>query len=465
MLVFPFFTDSVDPEYAESIQRIIGRGIKVVLVDQCLYELDIPSVTTDKVRTGYIAAEHLVRLGHQRIAYATSASFDLAGRDHLRGFKMALKDNDIEFREDLVFDIPTNNSAVPTRDAVVEKLTQNPRAFTAIAAPYFSMAYGIIKAVSQLGMRIPDDIALVGGEADENPDYAYLTYTRSPRTLVGTESMKMLLRSEDDESMQRYKLVKPEARSGNYVWGYQEDEMRADKSRGFTLIELLVVIAIIAILAAILFPVFINAKDKAMQAGCLSNETQIGKGMFMYADDNNGRCVGQWDTVTTSQWGAAGTYAPAGSDPSGNPYPDWAQPLGIGGSTWTSSVCPYIHNRRVFACPKMGNVRTRFDNNGNVIGEWYISACGNNNSYLLNGVMNGRMFSDIKKNSKMVLMWEDGVQCNPFSQSYPNRTSTIPPYFDLWLQWPMPHNNGGDYLYVDGHVAWYDNYLVQRHVR
>ena len=54
------------------------------------------------------------------------------------------------------------------------------------------------------------------------------------------------------------------------------------KRKGFTLIELLVVIAIIAILAAILFPVFSRAREQARKAACLSNLKQIGTGLMMY---------------------------------------------------------------------------------------------------------------------------------------------------------------------------------------
>jgi prepilin-type N-terminal cleavage/methylation domain-containing protein/prepilin-type processing-associated H-X9-DG protein len=100
------------------------------------------------------------------------------------------------------------------------------------------------------------------------------------------------------------------------------------KRRGFTLIELLVVIAIIAILAAILFPVFAQAREKARQATCLSNFKQIGLGVMMYVQD--------WDeTYPISRLKAL----PAGSDCNQKII------------TWKAETAPYVKNLNVYKCP------------------------------------------------------------------------------------------------------------------
>src|SRR5262245_9883677 len=99
----------------------------------------------------------------------------------------------------------------------------------------------------------------------------------------------------------------------------------AHKRTAFTLIELLVVIAIIAILAAILFPVFAQAREKARQTSCLSNMKQLGLGVMMYAQDYDETYVVQGEPTAANGWG-------------------WQM-------TWIVHVQPYLKNYGVIRCP------------------------------------------------------------------------------------------------------------------
>jgi prepilin-type N-terminal cleavage/methylation domain-containing protein/prepilin-type processing-associated H-X9-DG protein len=107
------------------------------------------------------------------------------------------------------------------------------------------------------------------------------------------------------------------------------------RGRGFTLIELLVVIAIIAILAAILFPVFAQARDKARQAACLSNVKQIGMGLMMYLQDYDENYPANY---TYRIWGL-------GTHPNAN--------LSDGRALfwWQDLIEPYVKNDAVWLCP------------------------------------------------------------------------------------------------------------------
>ena len=108
--------------------------------------------------------------------------------------------------------------------------------------------------------------------------------------------------------------------------------------RGFTLIELLVVIAIIAILAAILFPVFAQARAKARQTSCLSNTKQMALAVTMYLQDYEGQFFPYRESSSGITDGA--TNAPGCTSQC---YPNY--------HFWPQIVNPYIKNYQVFGCP------------------------------------------------------------------------------------------------------------------
>jgi len=125
--------------------------------------------------------------------------------------------------------------------------------------------------------------------------------------------------------------------------------------KGFTLIELLVVIAIIAILAAILFPVFAQARESARMTMCLSNMRQLGLALRMYSQDS--------DEVFP------------------NIYQGWGVPGHPGsndGWMWKNAIAPYLKNKGIFICPS--NPVAAPDKGGSATGDPTDSANWNDNA-------------------------------------------------------------------------------------
>ncbi|NSW55539.1 MAG: DUF1559 domain-containing protein [Armatimonadetes bacterium] len=177
------------------------------------------------------------------------------------------------------------------------------------------------------------------------------------------------------------------------------------RSAGFTLIELLVVIAIIAILAAILFPVFARAREKARQISCLSNMKQMGVSFFMYNAD--------YDE----------TYVI-------NPE-------------WKSRLQPYIKNTQINICPSRKDLPWYYGQGFNIGVPAFIGA-------YVPGFL-GMPESAIQSPSNKILVveWD---RCNAGPPSGP--TGLFAGGATCFWACTIIHNGGSNVLFGDGHAKW-----------
>lgn len=196
------------------------------------------------------------------------------------------------------------------------------------------------------------------------------------------------------------------------------------RRRGFTLIELLVVIAIIAILAAILFPVFAKAREKARQTSCLNNCKQLALAALQYAQD--------YDETFPALGIAASLNVPQAP-----PYNAWGWQNTFG--YWYSFpfvLYPYVKNTQCYMCPS-----NQFSN------------CGINYAPAANG---------INLAGAKINFWNQFLKVGTFTR--PSQTLMLTeegggggnPYVlsDPYPVCANPHNDGGNIAYVDGHAKW-----------
>jgi prepilin-type N-terminal cleavage/methylation domain-containing protein/prepilin-type processing-associated H-X9-DG protein len=231
---------------------------------------------------------------------------------------------------------------------------------------------------------------------------------------------------------------------------------------GFTLIELLVVIAIIAILAAILFPVFAQARDKARQAACLSNTKQIGTGIQMYAEDYDETLPRYWDDSV--------------GEPRNKGVPPNPNPLGY----WHNMIQPYVKNYTVFICPSAQTAAERTVDTGEGTPaqrktlRWRGSGSYGWNFWYL-GAWTDQVFrlAQVTYPSETIAVGEATRLVNP-GVIYPAPTCVGTPDYagwtknpkdrqNFWREFASRHQGGNNLVFVDGHSKWFKKEYVEQH--
>ncbi len=184
--------------------------------------------------------------------------------------------------------------------------------------------------------------------------------------------------------------------------------------QGFTLIEMLVVIGIIALLAAILFPVFGRVRENSRKSSCLSNLKQLSASFLLYAQDYNDKFP----------------HSAQASDPVGG---GWV--LGAGGAVYTfptnvsqGALYPYVKNTQVYICPSDLNGKTK------------------NLSYSMNMICSQKRLSGASKTSQTILLIDESATLNDGNFNSQLCGGNDKP--------TVIHADGANMGYLDGHTKW-----------
>jgi len=223
-------------------------------------------------------------------------------------------------------------------------------------------------------------------------------------------------------------------------------------NRAFTLIELLVVIAIIAILAAILFPVFAQAREKARQSACISNLKQIGTAFAMYTEDYDSLLPDRRDLKSM----LPGGFRPWTSWPPFDPRSGWAAVV----------LEPYTKNYQIWSCPDLQGTPLgtaiqsaqpiTSDPNGPIARYWMWRFDHIDNPVILKnlwGKTDLQAVADVQAANDPTIDYPNGVSDLMIVEDpyYPATTPTVLP----GLKGLTAHQGGRSRLFLDWHAKFF----------
>ena len=175
------------------VERINSAGLPCILVDGV--HPSLPSIAVDDVAGGEMATRHLIELGHRRIALIGDPPpefrFDWS-RDRTRGYEQALSRAGIDVRPEYVRE---GTRLLHVARGIAAELLALPERLTAIFAASDTQAFGAIEAARALGIRVPEELSVIGFDDIEVASYVGLTTVRQPLFESGRRGAELLLRA------------------------------------------------------------------------------------------------------------------------------------------------------------------------------------------------------------------------------------------------------------------------------
>lgn len=173
--------------------QILKAGVPIVTVDRSLLNSPVDQVEVDNRVGAYEAVSYLISAGHKRIGLITGPVDVSTSRDRKKGYEDALASHAIEIRPDY---IGLGDNRQPSGDALASRLLELARPPTALFVTNNLMTVGALQAIHRLGLKIPNDVAIIGfddlpwAEALNPP----LTVVRQPAYDIGHAAAELLLR-------------------------------------------------------------------------------------------------------------------------------------------------------------------------------------------------------------------------------------------------------------------------------
>lgn len=191
---------------AKTLEGFTRGGAPLVLVNRVLKDIDTHYVVIDNLKGGYMVVEHLLGLGHKRIAFIGGLRHVEATRERLQGYMLALSSGGIPVDDKLVYSGAFKKESGYQNAMKLLEVDQPP---TAIFAANDILALGVIQAVQEAGLKVPDDIAVVGFDDIAFASYAEVSLTTiaQPKYIMGEMAAKILMEDIKEGAVREKKHI------------------------------------------------------------------------------------------------------------------------------------------------------------------------------------------------------------------------------------------------------------------